>query len=79
MAKPKIQRVTIRPDGTWQHKADGNTRATKVTQTQQEAIQSAVQTAKREGGEVVVHGKDGRIRSKDSYGRDPHPPADKEH
>jgi hypothetical protein len=79
MAKAKIQRVTPRADGTWQHKADGNTKATKITQTQQEAVQSAVKVAKKQGGEVVIQGKDGKIQSKDSYGRDPHPPKDKEH
>jgi len=78
MAKTRVQRVTPRPDGTWQHKADGNTRATRVTNTQQEAIESAVDTARRQGGEVVIHGRNGRIRSKDSYGRDPNPPKDTE-
>jgi uncharacterized protein YdaT len=79
MAKPKTQRVTPRPDGTWQHKADGNERATKITQTQQQAIESAIEVAKHQGSEVVVYGKDGKIRSKDSYGNDPNPPKDKEH
>lgn len=79
MTQPKTQRVTPRPDGKWQHKADMNKRATKVTRTQQEAIQSAVQAARNQGGEVVIHDKDGKIRSKDTYGRDPHPPTDKEH
>ena len=33
------------------------------------------------GGELVTHGRDGKIRSKDTIppGRDPHPPKDKEH
>lgn len=79
MPKSKTQRVTPRPDGTWQHKADGNERATRVTRTQKEAIQSAVGVARNQGGEVVVHRKNGRIRSKDSYGKDPNPPRDKEH
>jgi hypothetical protein len=50
-----------------------------VTNTQQEAIASAVNVARNQGGEVVVHGQNGRIRSKDSYGNDPNPPKDKEH
>lgn len=75
----KIQRVTRRSDGKWQHKADGNKRATKVTKTQKEAIESAKKVAKKQKTEVVVHGRDGKIRSKDSYGRDPNPPKDKEH
>lgn len=79
MAKPKVQRVTPRPDGKWQHQADGNKKATKVTDTQKEAIDSATSVAKNQGGEVVVQGKDGKIRSKDSYGKDPNPPKDTEH
>lgn len=76
---PKTQRVTPRPEGGWQHKGDGNARATRITQTQKEAIESAVEVAKRQGGEVVIHGEDGKIRSKDSYGSDPNPPKDSEH
>ena len=79
MAKPKTQRVTKRPDGRWQHKADGNKRATKVTDTQRDSWDSAKQVAQNQGGEVVVHGRNGRIKSKDSYGNDPNPPKDKEH
>lgn len=79
MSRPTIQRVTHRPDGKWQHKQDGNERATRVTDTQKQAEQSAIDTAKKVGGEVVVHGKDGQIRSKDSFGRDPNPPKDREH
>lgn len=79
MSKPKTQRVTRRPDGRWQHKADGNQRATIIATTQQQAIQSAIAVARNQGGEVVIHGRDGKIRSKDSYGRDPNPPKDKEH
>ncbi len=77
--KPTTQRVTHRSNGKWQHKADGNERATKVTDTQKQAISSATQTAKNKGSEVVVHGRDGKIRSKDSHGKDPLPPKDKEH
>jgi hypothetical protein len=32
------------------------------------------------GGDVTVKGEDGRIRSKDTYGKsDPNPPKDREH
>lgn len=79
MAKKVTQRVTRRPDGKWQHKADGNKRATLIANTQKEAQQSAIQVAKNQEGEVIVHGVDGKIRSKDSYGNDPNPPKDTEH
>ncbi len=79
MAKTPTQRVTKRPDGKWQHKQDGSKRATRVTDTQGEAIESATEAAKKKHTEVDVHGEDGRIRSRDSYGNDPNPPKDREH
>ena len=35
--------------------------------------------AKKKKTEVVIHGRNGKIRSKDSYGNDPNPPKDREH
>lgn len=70
----KNQHVTQRPTGDWQVKGSGNSRATKVTSTQKEAIAVARTIAINQRSEVVIHGTDGRIRAKDSYGNDPHPP-----
>ena len=42
--------------------------------TQKNAEMSAIQKAKRTRSEVVVHGRDGKIREKNRYGNDPHPP-----
>ena len=47
--------------------------------TQKQAIEAARTTARREKLEVVIHGKNGRIRDSDSYGDDPHPPKDTKH
>ncbi|WP_046174931.1 DUF2188 domain-containing protein [Domibacillus indicus] len=58
----------------WQVKGSGNTKATKLFETQQEAKQFAKEKAKNQHSEVVIHGRDGRIRTKDSYGNDPFPP-----
>ena len=66
----KDQHVTPHPDG-WQVKGAGNSKATKVTDTQKEAIAAAIPIAKAQKSEVVIHGKDGKIRDKDSYGNDP--------
>lgn len=76
--KPNIW-VTQHPDGGWQTKREQSDRASGKFETQQDAINSAITTAKRDGVEVIVQGKDGKIRSKDSYGNDPLPPKDKEH
>ena len=70
----KNQHVTKRTDGCWQVKGEGNSRATKVTNTQKEAINRARDIAIKKHSEVVIHGRDGKIRDKNSYGNDPFPP-----
>lgn len=44
------------------------------TDTQAKAIERARKIARNQESELVIHGKDGRIREKDSYGNDPFPP-----
>lgn len=70
----KNQHVTPRPDGKWQVKGAGNTRATAVTSTQKEAIGIAREIARNQQSELVIHGKNGQIREKDSHGNDLFPP-----
>lgn len=72
----KNQHVTKHPDGGWQVKGAGNSKATKVTDTQKQAINAAIPIAKNNKSEVVIHGTNGKIRDKDSYGNDPMPPRD---
>jgi hypothetical protein len=68
------------PNGNrWGVRGEGNQRLTRITNTQQEAIDIAVEIAKNKNSEVVIHRPDGTIRDKDSYGNDPHPPDDKKH
>jgi len=64
----------VRHEGGWAAKKEGTSRASVVTPTQGEAIDAGRRIARREGSELVVHGRDGKIREKDSHGRDPHPP-----
>lgn len=75
----KKQHVTPHPDGGWQVKGAGNDKATTVTKTQKEAIAAAIPIAKNQKSEVVIHGTNGRIRDKDSYGNDHMPPRDKKY
>ncbi len=74
----KNQHVVRRGNG-WAVVGAGNSRATKVTKTQKQAINVAKRIAKHQSSELVTHGRDGRIRSKDSYSKDPNPPRDTEH
>jgi hypothetical protein len=79
MAKKKEVHVTPHPEGGWQVRKGGASRASSRHATQREALESGRETAKREKTELVIHGKDGKIRDKDSYGHDPHPPKDRKH
>ena len=63
--------VTPRSNG-WAVKPAGAERASVVKSTQAEAIAIARQQAARNGSELVIHGRDGLIRAKDSHGQDPH-------
>ena len=73
MAKKNIH-VVKRSSGEWAVERDEAKRASSLADTQREAIAHARTIAKREGLELVVHGENGRIREKNSYGRDPFPP-----
>ncbi|MBZ5639205.1 MAG: DUF2188 domain-containing protein [Acidobacteriia bacterium] len=72
-------RHVVPQDDRWAVKKPGADRASSVHETQREAIDQARQTAHTTGGEVVIHGRDGKIRDKDSYGPDPNPPKDTKH
>lgn len=75
----KDQHVTKNPNGGWNIKGAGNSKPTKIVKTQKEAIEIAKTIAKNQKSEVVIHGENGKIRDKDSYGNDPHPPKDTKH
>lgn len=74
MSNNKKQHVTPHKDGGWQVKGAGNSRATARTETQSDAIKIARDIAIKNKSEVVIHGQNGRIREKSSYGNDPFPP-----
>lgn len=69
----KNQHVLPHPDG-WQVKGEGNNRATVVVPTQAEAIETAREIAISNKSELLIHGQNGQIRQKNSYGNDPYPP-----
>ena len=60
----------IPKSGKWQVKGEGNSRATTITNTQKQAISIAKSIAKTHNAEVFIHGLDGRIREKISYGNE---------
>ena len=73
MSKSRNQHVVPAKNG-WAVKSAGSSRATKVYDTQKEAIAAARRIATKQRSELLIHGKDGRIREKNTYGRDAYPP-----
>ena len=58
----------------WAVKKEGNDRYTRITTTQGEAIRIAREIARNQQSELLIHGRNGKIREKNSYGNDPFPP-----
>lgn len=61
-------------NGGWAVRKAGSARSTKTFKSQSDAIDHARGIARNQGTELYIHGRDGKIRARDSYGRDPHPP-----
>jgi uncharacterized protein YdaT len=60
--------------GKWAVRRAGAERASAVFTTQKEAIARGKVLAQTQGAELYVHGKDGRIRERSSFAKDPFPP-----
>jgi len=75
MEKRKGKNFHVVPrDGRWVVKPEGGRGASSVHDTQREAIDQAQEIARNQGGALVIHGRDGRIRDRVSYGAVPLPP-----
>jgi len=59
--------------GKWSVRKAGSSKVSGTYRTQREAEIVARERAKNQGTELYIHGRDGRIRERDSYGRDPVP------
>ena len=69
--------VVHRASGDWAVTREGAKRASTVTSTQGQAEQVGRKLAQQDKVEILIHGRDNRIRDRDSYGNDPFPPRDK--
>ncbi|MDY0198907.1 MAG: DUF2188 domain-containing protein [Tenuifilaceae bacterium] len=58
----------------WAVVKGGFQRASSLEEMQNEAFGVARGLATKSKSEVLIHGKDGKIRGKHSYGNDPYPP-----
>ncbi|MBB4037553.1 uncharacterized protein YdaT [Dysgonomonas hofstadii] len=70
----KNTHVVKNPSGGWSAKQANAQRSSGNFDTQKQAIERAIQIAKNNGQEVTIHGTNGRIRQKNSYGNDNYPP-----
>ncbi|WP_442579337.1 DUF2188 domain-containing protein [Mesorhizobium sp. ASY16-5R] len=73
MSKGRNQHIVPR-NGGWAVKPAGGGRASSEHDTQREAIDRGREIARNQNSELLIHGRDGRIRERDSHGGDPHPP-----
>lgn len=69
----KNQHVVPHGQG-WAVKSAGASRAASVHERQSNAIIAARDTARAQKSELFIHGRDGQIRARDSYGNDDFPP-----
>lgn len=64
----------IKKGDVWQVKQENSQRSSGNFDTQHDAFERAREIARNRGQEVAIHGVDGKIRAKHSYGNDPYPP-----
>lgn len=69
----KNQHVVPKGDN-WAVKGAGNEKVTKIVSTQKEAIKIARNIAINQGSEMFIHGENGQIRERNTYGNDNFPP-----
>lgn len=60
--------------GKWGVRGEGNSKLTSIFNTQAAAIAKAREISRNQQSELLIHGRNGRIRERDSYGNDPFPP-----
>ena len=63
MTRKRNQHVVPTKDG-WAVKGAGSPKATKLFGTQREAIDRGREIARNKRSELLIHGRDGRIREK---------------
>ncbi|OWY12223.1 hypothetical protein B6V72_14025 [Thioclava sp. F34-6] len=63
-----------RPDGNWESRREGGERASHIAPTQEQAWERTRDLARTSGGEAYLRGRNGQIRERNTYGKDPYPP-----
>ncbi len=68
--------ISTAPEGGWQGKREGATRPSFQTSKKKDAVDKGRALCKKDKGTLVIHGKDGRIQSRDNCGSTPTPGKD---
>ncbi len=68
--------VVHNPNGGWDVKRGGETKAIVHTETKAEAEHIGRDISRNQGTEFIIHGLNSRIQRADSHGNDPYPPED---
>ncbi len=71
---PKKNQHVVPHEQGWAVKGEGNSRASTVHPTQRAAIEAARESAISNRSELLIHGRNGQIRERNTYGDDPNPP-----
>lgn len=71
---PNTHHVVPNPEGGWDVKRGGATRASSHHDTKQDAIDRGRAISRNQNTELRIHNRDGRIARSDSHGGDPYPP-----
>lgn len=58
----------------WQVKEAKTGRVFSVSSTQQAAIEYGTMVARSSESEILIHGRNGKIRERNTFGNDPFPP-----
>lgn len=68
------QHVVPKHDGGWTVRRDGASRASRVFETQLDAMTYARDLARKAGTELFIHSSDGMVTKRESYKREPSRP-----
>ncbi len=69
---PKQGDVHVMPaDKGWRVDVEGASRPRSTHKTQSEAAKAAREIARKNRSELLIHGRNGRVRDRSTYGNDP--------
>ena len=75
MAKRQVYHVTKKQGSGWGVKKEGGQKASGNFSTKQKAVQRGRELAKNTPlGQIKIHGRNGKIQTEHTYGKDPYPP-----